>query len=886
MFAFFVVVNVRPSGSGAAIAGTYAVWGNFINTIATDGENPDVTQSTSATFFSGHVLTSSDSSGFAVEPTDGTYTLASSSFGQIVSREIPFPDFQDAVVERTKKMLYYESADKDSSSDFSKSKAAFRYKALLYGSDDVHAQFENMSDYWGDSERERAKEAADIIKGSLTYDPNNSELRNVLLDIFYDFAVAEMALANETLVKVEKYALGPEAGAPVPPDGEGTISNEIDLLHELLYEASSYDNELENYFSLLTDTMGVDMERVDPDATEMPFGYYIFKEEVPDRSLYASSYATDPDDEDSSLEPVLSDSEGNPALLFKGYKDLVLLVKLERDLARAAAKLAKLYALRGASGDMQSANSVIGDIQQKAYTEGIVINGIIEDLDAVDSQSGLKEAQGGWAQALSSLSSIKSFVDGEANPLGLDKNFLALVQRNLPNTDGDYTDTFSYFVKTLIPDGTNPTGALGNAYEKWQAAVNQYEKVETNKDTIAENLNSNRGKYESRLLEITGATSMDDPSYNTPEQNEGSEIYQQILNIETATLNIEKNQQEIENLNEQIEIEIERQGKESGINNLIAQAYVEYGNKQASLTEEIGYIRGWQEYNNNVQGISYLGSLNFVGVFMGLNNANLQASYEWDKIQLEVQKERYSAQQSADITYLNDQISAANSEAQVWVFMMARALEYKWNKEVVTDVSSNGREYSPSTVFSLRNANELKDMAIMLKEYNDKQNLGKRGGTQFVKFSLREDFLGYERYDEDNNKLYYADPLTGESVDAITAFKSYLSDTERHTAPTDDNMAKAFSEVVHIEFNTARHNLENTFFSTTRWNEKINYITVKINAQSSRSELQVWLEQSGTGYIRTEEGGTEDPYNPDQLTGEMTEHSIRFFRLDSDNSFK
>jgi hypothetical protein len=65
-----------------------AVWGDFTNSLKPPpGINPDVIESTSAVFFGGHVKVSPDENDVMVEPTDGTHTLALSSFGQMVSHK-------------------------------------------------------------------------------------------------------------------------------------------------------------------------------------------------------------------------------------------------------------------------------------------------------------------------------------------------------------------------------------------------------------------------------------------------------------------------------------------------------------------------------------------------------------------------------------------------------------------------------------------------------------------------------------------------------------------------------------------------------------------------------------------------------------------------------
>lgn len=956
IFIFFITAKAGTLGGGVAIAETYIVWGNFTNALVIPPDtNPPVDESTSATFFGGHVDTALNDLGYPVKLTDGTFTLESSSFGQAVSKEIPYSGFETMVLEDTRKLLYYDYAD--DSVGYEKKDAAFRYKVLLYSTSDVHAQFEKMEEYWTKDERTRAAKAADSIKGALMYSPNDNDLRNALLDIYYDIAVAEVALANEKLIEVKQCAMGLKADLK-PQEGETLISSEISLLEEIVFGSKgsvpAYDNAMENYFTLLTDPMGIDMNRVDNvDANEMdmPFGYYLFKEEAPNRSFDAPYYV-DPNNSSSLIPLIDIDKDGKSDLMFSGFKDLALLLQIERDMTSTAAELARLYVLRGSDqyGDIQRASNLIRDIEQRSYTEGTILNGLIEDSDQVDDKSGLEAAQASWAQALSSLSGIKSFIDGGKNPLGLDKDFLVLVQADL---SGTYVDTFDYFVQTLIPYGDEPKGALGDANKKLEKAKDQYDKVMTNGDQLAAELKNNRNMYEKRLLEITGALynpDDPDPEYDTPEDNEGSEIFQQNKNIELAIGNIKINKQEIENLNKEIEIEIERQEENERTENLIAQTYIYYGDKQAELTKEIAEINAYQAYQNGVtSGWSSVFSFNFSAPFQIKNGEN-QADAERDKGALQAQKEKYEAQQSAEIVYLNSSKEENDSEARVktlylrmsvlaiesqqelilydqaigklvalynekaylesrwneddaalgdryyadpshrlildqyildadyafdtaqfWVFAMARALDYKWNRTVET---GDTIPYTSNSVFLLRNAEELTEMAKALFDYDSIHNLGERHGTQYVTFSLREDFLGYKRYDEENNKLYYPDPQTGEMVDALTAFHSYLMDPKRHDKPKDERYGQ-YDEVVHIEFSTAKE--DDVFFSRARWNEKIKYIKVKINAQANDDQALVWLEQSGTGYIRT-----QFP----EIEGQMTEHTIRRFYLGINNTWE
>ncbi|MCP4109314.1 MAG: hypothetical protein GY749_27950, partial [Desulfobacteraceae bacterium] len=328
----------------------------------------------SAVLFSGHVRESPDEDGIMKEPGDGTFKLIESSFGQAVSYSVPYYDFQDRAIEWSKKRLYYEHGEQEG--EFAKQDAAFRYKALLYGADTegrISARFDKMSDYWTEAERTRALEAARLIRNSLIYDPFHKGLRNALLDIYYDIAVADLANATEMVVEAQKYALALPGYLASP--GEFQISKEIEQLEAAL---PLYDAAVSPYFDLLKDPVGIDMARVDSEAEadNTPFGYYMFKEEAPARSLYAPLYYETDDEGNPIGDPLAVVDED---VLFTGYKDFVLIFKMEDGAAQTAAKLAKLYALRGAAGDADKAREVIGNAQQKAYTDGSILNAIFSE---------------------------------------------------------------------------------------------------------------------------------------------------------------------------------------------------------------------------------------------------------------------------------------------------------------------------------------------------------------------------------------------------------------------------------------------------------------------------------------------------------------------------
>lgn len=974
---FKVLVSIALLTAGAALSsGTLAgdaaaVRGAFENPWPQTDPN-----ATSAVFFSGYLDPQPAANGDPVI----------SSFGQMVGDTVPFPDFQQVIHQHAEKLLYFESADNQPG--YEKELAAFRYKSLVYGMEGTYSlasRYETMVDNWGAEEEQRAAEAEAWVAAALRKDPSHEGLRNLLLDIHYDRAVANVILAKGEERKAQSAALGLPGFEPLA--GDFAISREITYLTQAL---PYYEKALADYLRLLSDPLGVDMGLVtDTQNSALPFGYHLYQTMVPQRHLEAAMYWS----EGGDLIPVVdNDGDGLPDMLFSSYKDQVLLLEIMRDATRAAARLAKLYALRNTPAsaddisDKEKALAVIGRAQQRFYTDGVVLEGIFPDSiygteDA--EQSGLILAWQGWAQALADLSGAKGFVAGDTNLFGLPDDFLALVQYE----DGD---SYDYFEQQLIPGGSESglSGALADAFNRYSTARASYQTFRTYQDQVWVELEQQRIHYGDRLRSIVGcAVPAVDPTpagcdYATPQENVGGEIYLQLMNIQQAQLRIQKNLLEQENLQKQIEHEIERRGKEHDINDLMAKTIIDYGEKQAKLSERIGALGGqaaaisarssmWSGIAGGLFGIAggafslipFSGQQDFSGIgsigsgiggvvsgiisgFSGKRKAKRLREIQRLIGKLQGEKERLAAMERAEIVYLNDQIQEANSaarvknlllgistlviesteaailleeqaarlealfdekvfleaawseaegnledrffadpahrmvlntdvldaertfrKAQLWLFMMARALDYKWNRTV------NAEGYTAESVYKLRNADELVKMAIALYNYNHTHQLGVRSGTSFVKFSLREDFLGFKRTDFLGNTLDYPDPLTGESVDALTAFRSYLKNIAERVEPEWGTNREA----IRLQFTTAKTNTSGTFFSPDRWNEKIHWVAMTINTDSPLTELMVWLEQRGVAFVRNDQKGVQDPEDPDLMVGEMTSYPVRYW---------
>jgi hypothetical protein len=651
---------------------TKAVWGDYTNTLTVGVDVPET--SAPLHLFNGHVGPYAVP-GSGLEPAipaGGDYRLEESAFGQPVARDIPYSGFEEDADRTARKMLYWEAGD--ASDRFDRNKAAFRYKDLLYGMEGgdsvskIRARFENMVDYYGDAESSRTLEAEKIIRDALKYNPWHAQLRSDLLDIFYDRATAEQILAREALVKCYQQRL-----EPVAP-GKFVIEGEIEAFESLF---PNYRKALLPYFELIKDPMGVaaDVYSNTPE-TAPPFGYALLQSEEPQRSQYEATFQKVNNEGTTVSCPVLDD-DGNgqvdnraPKVLYAGYKDLVLVFNLEQDLSKAAVELARLYVKRGSNGDREKALKLINELQSSTYVEGNVMLGAFpEFVPSSDDTTGFSAALAGWRVGVTELTSTQQFINGKANLLGFDEDFLMLVQ-SFSQTGNEFFDSYDAIYEWMTKDDNAP---LNWADISWQYARENYDNYRGYCDELATQFSDKNETYNSRLFEICGKR-RGEIGYDTPERNDGCEINLQIQSIDLAQNKIEQNKQEITNLKKQIEYEVERRGQEKGINNAIGSIYIEYGDKQSDLTMEIGAISAAQALANAAaEAASSFGDLNIAGGVAHSINAALQAGAEIGKACLQGDKEQLQAEENMKIKAKDDELLDVNSQANIktWLLQMS-----------------------------------------------------------------------------------------------------------------------------------------------------------------------------------------------------------------------
>jgi hypothetical protein len=820
---------------------------------------------------------------------------------------------ESAVAAYVKQMLYWTNAPPTE-----QQMAAFRYKHLLYTNDaGIRPQQKSMTNFYGPRERVKSQAAEAELQHGLAIHPVNTLLGDLLLDIYYDRTVAETILAREAVEKAERAHFGSPIAFPAPAGGF-IIDNEIQAYTNALPLNQA---ALTTYFALFTNQLGV------ADGNPTPLGFRIFQARVPARGLDPASYL-------SNGVPVSVLADPNP--LFGGYRDLVLLYEVLNDYGRTAATLARLRFLRNGAGDAIAANSLVTEAERTLVLHSQFLQTAFPTLDANDSalaRSGLAAAIEGVSDSLAELEGLKQLQRSQLNPLGFETNFLVLVQSSFAG-EARQSNTFDAFLVHLA----NPNSVLGLASAALGSARTSYDKYSGLQDQLADQFTSSSITYSDRLRDIVGYFP-DDPAYATNSQGaSGSELDQQNLSIEAARLQIRRNQAEIDNLQKQAEYELSKAVAISnvyvtygdkqatlteaiGIINGVQAAANEFadaaesanslhfggaaahaGNAVIQYAAEFGkgLLEAQKERQAAMQSAEITGIEARTTVKILLLQMNtlaidslsaalqlrkdinrLQDLYR-EKAQLERNlrerdqnmTSRYFADPVHRLTLQSNMIEAdlAFTEAQKWLFFMARALEYKWN-EPLTNMLNGGKM---ADLFKLRNADELQQMYTIMKHFDDEHVLSVSLDDRFDWFSVREHFLGFTRNNDRGQPAFYVNPVTGQTNDAIGAFRLHLN-------------RLVVNGWIELEFSTVRELENKSFFRGPTYKpngdvdstkpgfylDKIHWLKIRLPGSHAQEPVSGYLRYGGTSYIRNPQFGTRDPLHPDRIRGEMTAYSTR-----------
>ena len=309
-------------------------------------------------------------------PADGLQKLTEASFGQpfapfaIRSTSNQYQSYAQEIIDQVKPLLYPPSGSNRAVVEAST--AAFRYKWLLFspneGETDVTTHFDGMVEWWTDDERALANEQIAVLRSALAISPTDTGLRDLLLEVYYDYAIAEMQIAKQKLAVLASQRLGLVTTTPF------IIDAEIQEYETLIALEQSV---LEKYAELLA-LDGIDPSEFDErESPGTPFGLYLFKKQQPYRNSIASEYATEtgvetiPDYDEGTQQSVPRTPEN--LVLFSGYKDYVTLLTIMAQFTQHEAELARLRGMRQGTNDLTLARNTLSKIQSETATDFLLL---------------------------------------------------------------------------------------------------------------------------------------------------------------------------------------------------------------------------------------------------------------------------------------------------------------------------------------------------------------------------------------------------------------------------------------------------------------------------------------------------------------------------------
>lgn len=186
------------------------------------------------------------------------------------------------------------------------------------------------------------------------------------------------------------------------------------------------------------------------------------------------------------VEQILSPDSESP--VFAGYKDYRTFLTILGQMIQYKADLAKLLATRTSSGDLVEAQQLLTAITGQDSDTYIQLRGLFPDtdFDSVNLDStGVNAALSLVTTAMDEAVGVSSFVNGSGNPVGLDPNFLLIVEKQDGETAFDSYDLLKgrieapggalEFAVNALGDPTNPLtgGGAIQAYSTFLGGVSQ-----------------------------------------------------------------------------------------------------------------------------------------------------------------------------------------------------------------------------------------------------------------------------------------------------------------------------------------------------------------------------------------------------------------------------
>ncbi len=484
------------------------------------------------------------------DPQNGSVVIEEATFGQAFSQWFPSGAYGSGIVAEVNDVLYPNTDDINTRTGIETSGKPFRYKWLLYegtGTDVTAFDVTDLGDWFTQADRDAIRVQIAAMKKAVAASPLDTGLRTQLLDLYYDFAVAEMQIVKPLLAKLARFHLGLET----LPSGKFIIDEEIETFEEIV---AGFDQALEQY----RDLIGIPFPGIDPsnfDSNEpfgTPMGRYVFIKEQRRRNTEPAEYAN----EEGVLEVPQPDLTGEgppstPGILFNGgYKDLNALLQIMGQRKQHLASLARLRGIRKAPGDLAIARQYLDQAAGSDDTDLQLIKGWFPELFPPDLNALSQEEREALTTiqtnsgVLASLATIdagridlmetSAFLNGSHNLLGFDPEFLLLVQDQTGQVPPKESfDTLREMLKgpnqpltvALEKLGTElpPTGAIG-LYLNFQQKV----------DKVADDIDDLDDALDDRFFAITGFEPNAEPGFTltNPNPTTGSELGGVLATIE------------------------------------------------------------------------------------------------------------------------------------------------------------------------------------------------------------------------------------------------------------------------------------------------------------------------------------------------------------------
>jgi hypothetical protein len=824
-----------------------------------------------------------------------------------------------------RKQLYFHEA-KDSGT-YNPHHAAFRYKHLLYREEaegDIRARFDTIDEFYGptDLENSRAVET-ELIKG-LVAQPDDPVLGHLLLDIYHDRTTATVLQARSLAEDAEYTRFGLSLDAPLPPSGF-LIEVEIPLYRRVL---ETNRNVLSEYFSLLSNDLGI--------SGEPPLGYRLFQNHVPFRALESLTTTN------SAGETI---SVAGESILFEGYKDLVLLFQLLREYGQSAENLARLLIGRNSPGDRDEAATVIAESQRFLFLHGVALKGMFASLPPENDPSGLAHAIGAMDDTLEGLTYLEQILAGNANLLGFADDFMMYVQKfSIQGVGTEFFDSYDALRLRLDPNnGENALRSATTAFQTALGAYSEYRRNEdslalqfqNSSITYSDRLRDivgvfpNEPGYEENPLGLAGSEL--DQQVRSIElarlqirrnqvemQNVNREIQIEIAKAASVSNAVIRFGNRQAALTEEISHWNAAQAGANALADALSPeklltgrliGYAANAALQTGAEVRKGVLEGQKEELAALQQATITGieseatvktlALRLRTLSVDSQEAAILLQQELNRL-MALQREKADleqkiAEQNAAIAsrYFADPIHRVGlitemveanvtfEEAQKWLYFMVRAFEYKWNTKFQNFEypSNSGKLWSTATLFKLRNADELRDFFRAIDSYETQLQLPR--DDYFDWFSMRDDFFGYRLANELGQAATYPDPVTGQPVGALSAFRSRL----RQLQDAQGNIPIRFSTVREIPggtfFRGPRFGSNGETISKGLFLDKIKWIKINLpgNHTVQRSQVSGELRYGGTSFIRNFDVGIYAPDRPDRLRDELTSYTTRYWFL-------